>query len=116
MSVSSILKLSILLLLIATVPALSQSKEEKEKFSSKCFNGKIEASIRHASPGQNNGQIVLDFPPGAGKVQIVWITVDKPVKGDRQLRNLKAGYYSVHITDEKRCQSIIDNIQIKEIE
>ncbi|MCA6074947.1 hypothetical protein [Fulvivirga sedimenti] len=105
-----------MLLFIATVPALSQSKQEKEKFSSKCFGGKIEATIRHASPGQNNGEIVLDLPPGAGKVQIVWITVDKPVKGNREFKGLKAGYYSVHITDEKRCQSIIDNIQIKEIE
>ncbi len=112
MSISSIMRIALLFFLIGTLPVMGQDRVEKESHRSSCFSGKIEITKTHVTSGQN-GELSVDLPRNAGNVTLMWVVFGETKKG-KEIKNLKTGYYNLLIIDNKNCQTVIDNIQIKE--
>lgn len=112
MSISSIMRIAILFFLIGTLPVMGQDRVEKESHRSKCFSGKIEITKTHTQSGQD-GELSVSLPRNAGSASLMWVVFGETKKG-KDIKNLKAGYYNLLIIDNKNCQTVIDNIQIKE--
>jgi hypothetical protein len=86
---------------------------EVETFRSDCFRGKIEITKTHADPGKQNGQLKVELPNSAGKTELIWVKHGSTEKG-KEIKNLPPGYYNLMIVDSNNCQTVIDNILIKE--
>jgi hypothetical protein len=107
------MRIALLFFLLGTVPLFGQSREEKETFRSNCFSGKIEVTKTHATAGEKNGELLVELPNGAGNASVLWISYGS-TKKEKNIKDLTPGFYNLMIIDGKNCQTVIDNIQIKE--
>lgn len=61
-------------------------------------------SVNNASPGQNNGSIILQFSPGTLIASYVWLYNGAPFPGQNFLANLAPGTYTLFATGLNGCE------------
>ncbi len=108
------MRVAALIFFITVLSSFTQS-EEVETHRSTCFGGKIEIIKQHADQNRNNGSLEVKLPRQSGNVQLIWVKHGETEKGTK-ITNLKPGYYNLMIIDGSNCQTVIDNILIKESE
>lgn len=113
MSISSTMRIAVLFFAVLLITSFNEISEEVEVHRSSCFRGKIEITKTHAEPGEKNGSLKVDLPTAAGNPQLIWIKHGSTEKG-KEIKNLAPGYYNLMIIDGNNCQTVIDNILIKE--
>ncbi len=113
MSISSTMRIAFLLFAVLLITSFTEITEEVETYRSDCFRGKIVITKTHPGPGQRDGQLKVELPSSAGKTELIWIKHGSTEKG-KEIKNLPAGYYNLMIVDGNNCQTVIDNILIKE--
>ena len=115
MSISNVMRLAVFFFAVFLITSFTEITEETEVHRSNCFRGKIEITKTYSEPGKRNGELKVSLPSSAGKTQLIWIKHGSTAKGTG-IKNLSPGYYNLMIIDGSNCQTVIENILIKESE
>lgn len=104
--------LPLISLLVVVFTSSFVSRNETSDALAKC-NLEVTYKVTPTTPGKSTGEIEVTVKRGNGPYQIHWIGLgDKFVEGSK-IKNLKEGFYTVHVVDASKCVEVIPNIKVE---
>ena|SRR5688572_4370079 len=69
--------------------------------------------VTPTSLGKSTGEIEVTVRKGDGPYQIHWIGLGEKFGEGTKVKNLKEGFYTVHVVDANKCIKVIPNIKVE---